>query len=111
VVAWRFLLASDDEKDEPKQIRGHPVILDGAHFILGNAQDIGRRKEQQDAFGFSDTESDRVKAQGLLAVINEDPQDACEMLIAQIIGKGFEQQDNVTGVVLVCEQVDTTVSG
>lgn len=71
VAAWRFLFIPDtpENKAETKPARGHPVSLDGDRLIIGNAQDIGRRQEQQDAFGFSDTESASAKKQGLLAVV------------------------------------------
>jgi serine/threonine protein phosphatase PrpC len=41
----------------------------------------------------------------IMTAVNEDPQDACELLVSQTISRGFEQRDNVTAVVLVCEQL------
>ncbi|HUY27142.1 MAG TPA: protein phosphatase 2C domain-containing protein [Candidatus Binataceae bacterium] len=43
---------------------------DGLAYLPGNAQDVGRREDQQDSFGFSDPDAhDFVAHGGLLAVI------------------------------------------
>ncbi|RMH11058.1 MAG: serine/threonine protein phosphatase [Gemmatimonadetes bacterium] len=57
--------------DEPPSARHeHVVVLQGARLTLGNAQHIGAREEQQDAFGFSDVaDPDVLGHAGLLALV------------------------------------------
>lgn len=46
------------------------IGTDGLSYAPGNAQDVGRRSEQQDSFGFSDpTDRDFMAHGGLLAVV------------------------------------------
>ena len=60
--------ASTPELDPPKAYGA--TFPDGSHLHIGNAQDIGQRNEQQDAFGFSDpSASSLLEENGLLAVV------------------------------------------
>lgn len=72
VVLIIFLLAQRRTRKNRKVITSEPITIQKPtfHITPGNAQTIGRRPEQQDAFGFSDIEDeDFIEQYGVLAVV------------------------------------------
>lgn len=70
-LVFRRRRKTHDSGSETKPVSG-PVdyqLPERSAVIIGNAQHIGARKEQQDSFGITSADSDAVAANGLFAVV------------------------------------------
>jgi len=67
-LAWYL---TTRKKNKPDDITDSPSVNVGAHVLrFGNAQGIGSRKEQQDAFGFCDVnDKASLRTQGVVSVL------------------------------------------